>query len=322
MSTRCGGFGSVPSERPNIAGSTVAGWAVQDILLHLDQSRDSSPSMKVWSSPAFRWAGSKRALVPELLARFEAASEIQRYVEPFAGSACLFFALRPTVGVLGDLNRELIDAYVAIRDHPRLLSRSVRNWKTDRDSYYEVRDLNPTSLSPLDRAARFLYLNRLCFNGVFRTNKSGAFNVPFGEKTGAIPSESHLYRCSVALRNADLRCGDFDLTTADVRAGDFVYLDPPYTQDPRRAYGVYGYGSFEGSDLDRVLETLQRIDDAGATFVFSYAAIEGLREMVPPAWSMCPVIVVGQIAAQTKSRGARSEVLLTNASPGGGLSRS
>jgi DNA adenine methylase len=273
--------------------------------------------MKTWASPLLRWAGSKRALLPELASRWHRAEISGRYIEPFAGSACLFFALHPRRAVLGDLNGELVATYETLRDHPRLLSRAVRAWDTDRDSYYLVRGLDPAGLGEVERAARFLFLNRLCFNGVFRTNKAGHFNVPYGRATGAIPSEAHIYRCSVALREADLRAGDFDATTADVRAGDFVYLDPPYTQDPRSAYGVYGYGSFDGGDLERVLRTLGRIDQAGATFLFSYAAIDGLADSLPPSWSLAEVTVPGRVAARTRSRTLRTEVLVSNVAAAG-----
>lgn len=267
-----------------------------------------------WCPPALRWAGSKRALISHLSARFRASeSTHRRYIEPFAGSACLFFALRPAAAVIADLNTELIATYEMIRDHPRLLARAMHGWSTDRETYYSVRAISPADLDPLERAARFIYLNRLCFNGVYRTNRQGKFNVPYGTRTGALPDERHLYRCSLALRDAELRAGDFEATTADVGTGDFVYLDPPYTQDPRNAYGLYGYGSFEAGQVDRAISTLARIDDQGATFLFSYAEVDGLEDRLRPGWSMETVAVAGRIAANTTSRRLRREVLVTNA---------
>lgn len=271
--------------------------------------------MRQWAKPVLRWAGSKRELLPQLTQFFRASAATGRYVEPFAGSACLFFSLRPGSAVLGDLNDELISTYRQLGKHPRQVARTMRRWKSDEATYYEVRAVDPDALDPVPRAARFLYLNRLCFNGVYRTNRAGRFNVPYGSKTGALPDEAHLYRCSVALRDAELRNGDFEATTADVKGGDFVYLDPPYTQDPRSAYGVYGYGSFDASDLDRVLATLRRIDDAGATFLFSYAAVDGLNEALRESWSLSEVGVSGRIAAAADCRRTRTEVLITNATP-------
>jgi DNA adenine methylase len=240
------------------------------------------------------------------------AGVVRRYVEPFAGSACLFFAARPRRAVLGDLNSELIEAYRTIRDHPRLVARRMHAWPTDKDTYYSVRGEVPGESDVVGRAARFLYLNRLCFNGIYRTNRAGVFNVPVGRNTGALPGEEHVYRCSVALRDADLRCGDFDQTTPDVGPGDFVYLDPPYTDVRSSAYGVYGYGSFDGSDLARVMATLERIDRAGATFLFSYARSDILRESLPAAWQMAMLEVPGRIAARVSARRPRVEVLVSN----------
>jgi len=267
--------------------------------------------MNPWVNPLLRWAGSKRSLLPELSVRLPRPLK-GRYLEPFAGSACLFFAARPKQAVLGDLNGELIDTYRAIRSHPRHVARAMHSWEMDSDSYYEVRALDVEALSSVRRAARFLYLNRLCFNGVYRTNRAGLFNVPFGVRTGALPTEAHIYRCSVALRGVDLRAGDFDETTYDVGEGDFVYLDPPYTQDPKSAYGVYGYGSFSARDLDRVFGVLERIDAAGAGFLFSYAAIDDLSERLPRAWSITSATVPGRVAAATTSRIQRRELLISN----------
>lgn len=266
--------------------------------------------MEFWSPPVLRWAGSKRSLLPQLLPHARHARG--RYVEPFAGSACLFFAARPHSAVLGDLNGELIETYGVLRQHPRLVARRMHAWPTDADGYYAVRNLAPTQLGPIERAARFIYLNRLCFNGVYRTNRKGQFNVPYGKHTGAPPTEQHLYRCSVALRGADLRSGDFDETTADAGPGDFVYLDPPYTQNPETAYGVYGYGSFDARDLDRMMKTLRRLDRKGATFLFSYALVPGLADELPRGWRYREVAARGRVAASVSSRGARPEILVTN----------
>jgi DNA adenine methylase len=267
--------------------------------------------MEAWTTPFLRWAGSKRTLLPELHAVYREAG-CTRYVEPFAGSACLFFASHPKRAVIGDRNRELVDSYTSVRDHPRLVSRRIREWASDETEYYAVRNLDASSLDSVTRAARFIYLNRYCFNGLYRTNKMGGFNVPYGSHTGQVPSEAHLYRCSVALRKADLCCGDFSDTTANVRQGDFVYLDPPYTRSPQHAYGVYGYGSFSETDMTRMLETLHRINEAGAVFLFSYADIEGLGSELSVYWNVRNVSTRSSIASRPSARRHRSEILVTN----------
>ena len=182
---------------------------------------------------------------------------------------------------------------------------------TDEESYYALRKVDPETLDPVGRAARFIYLNRLCFNGLYRTDQKGRFNVPYGTRTGRFPTEAHLYRCSVALRDADLRCGDFAETTSDAGQGDFVYLDPPYTRSPEHAYGVYGYGSFSAEDMSRMLTALHSLDRAGATFLFSYADIP-TRCPAPRYLGRAPGHRARQIAARVSARSLRAEVLITN----------
>lgn len=263
-----------------------------------------------WAAPFLRWAGSKRALLKELSSRVP--QHQGRYFEPFAGSACLFLARRPEHAIIGDLNRDLIATYETLREHPRLVWRAATAWNSDAATYYRVRSLSPASMEPVERAARFIYLNRFCFNGVYRTNRRGQFNVPFGRDTGALPSEAHLYRCSVALRRAELRVGDFEVTTADAGSGDFVYLDPPYTQAPGHAYGLFGYDTFTASDSVRMIETLRRLDERGATFLFSYADVPEILEQLPSEWTVERVVGPSQVAAALDARRRRQEVLVSN----------
>src|SRR5207249_4249691 len=129
--------------------------------------------------------------------------------------------------ILGDVNPELMNAYEMLRGHPWQLWRRATAFSQKASVYYVLRRVDPEGLSPLDRAARFIYLNRYCFNGVYRTNRRGQFNVPRGHSTGGIPPPQSFYRCSVALRAAALIRADFSTTLADAKAHDFVYLDPP-----------------------------------------------------------------------------------------------
>jgi DNA adenine methylase len=261
-------------------------------------------------TPVLRWAGSKRRLLSQLA---HALPEGARYYEPFAGSACLYFATRPRRAVLGDLNSDLIGFYRTLRHSPHAVARRLHGWRVDSATYYRVRALDPLELGASERAARFLYLNRLCFNGVYRTDRSGRFNVPYGRRTGALPSTERLVRCASALRAAELRDGDFEATVADAMAGDTVYLDPPYTQRPERSYGVYGYGSFDVSELERMLRCLEDLDDRRVSFLFSYALLPGLIERVRPSWSVREVRTPSSVAAHTTARVVRHEILLSNA---------
>jgi DNA adenine methylase len=259
-------------------------------------------------APIFRWAGSKRKLLDAIVSRVPPT--YSRYVEPFAGSACLFFALRPPAAILNDLNQELIATYSTIRKHPRLVHRAAANWPGTKEFYYQIRDgFQPTD--SIVAAARFAYLNRYCFNGVYRANRKGEFNVPMGTQTGDFPPLTSFYRCSIALRKAELRAKDFDECLMNVREDDFVYLDPPYAKQHGRFRGEYGYGAFKASDIDRLLQSLRRIDQAGAKFLLSYSYCREIRPALA-RWQYKVVLVRRHVAGFAEDRGRVREVLVAN----------
>src|SRR5712664_3922142 len=174
--------------------------------------------------PFLRWAGSKRQILP-ILGRY-CKGGFTRYVEPFAGSACLFFYLAPRAALLGDINAELLSTYKYIRYRPAEVSKFLQKLRKGERQYYKIRSLQPERLSPARRAARFIYLNRFCFNGLYRTNQEGDFNVPYGGRgSGSLPSAGVLKRASELLRRAALVKGDFENVLDEVKQGDFVYMD-------------------------------------------------------------------------------------------------
>jgi len=271
-------------------------------------SQVTSPS--IWGKPFLRWAGSKRKLLATLL--HEVPPQSTRYIEPFAGSACLFFALRPVSAILGDINEQLVEAYRVVRQHPRKVARAVAQWKNTKHEYYRLRRLCPGDLELIDRAARFIYLNRYCFNGVYRTNRLGNFNVPRGSRTGRVPDEQTFYRCAIALRDAELRAGDFEECLRNVGPGDFVYLDPPYAQSSRPTHGEYGYDGFGKSDIDRLVACLKRIDRAGGVFLLSYCDTPALDARLSRKWAVRKISVRRHIAGFAKHRMCVGEVLVSN----------
>jgi DNA adenine methylase len=219
--------------------------------------------------PFLRWAGSKRKQLSRLAPFW--FPHHKRYVEPFAGSACLFFELGPKTAVLGDSNKELIEVYRIVRDEPERLYRRLCHIRRDLPSYLRWRSLKPESLDRETRALRLLYLNRNCFNGIFRTNSNGEFNVPIGTRLGKYPGKDDFIDCSKLLQNATLVAGDFAKTLALVKAGDFVYLDPPYAVVSRRIFKEYGKKIFDTSDIPRLSEALTEIVNRNADFLVSYA---------------------------------------------------
>jgi DNA adenine methylase len=258
--------------------------------------------------PFVRWAGSKRALLPALVA---AAPRFVRYVEPFAGSACLFFRLQPARAILSDLNVELINSYEMVRDHPSEVAARLRAMPESTAFYYAIRKSDHNSMSSLERAVRFIYLNRHCFNGVYRTNRNGQFNVPRGTRAGRMPSEADLVTCSRCLSNTELSAGDFSAAIVRVRQHDFVYLDPPYASKKRPTYGEYGYGSFGEADLDRLLRALTAIDKAKATFLLSYKYTARLSKLFM-SWHTVRVSVRKHVSGFAEHRTRVTELLVSN----------
>ena len=272
------------------------------------RSSTLDPCFKPWSAPFLRWAGSKRKLLPDIVSRIP---QYSRYIEPFAGSACVFFAIRPKRAILGDCNSDLLKTYATVRKHPWRVYEAAVRWPRTESFYYRLRDHTEFIADPINEAARFLYLNRYCFNGVFRTNRTGRFNVPRGTGMGRFPSASLLYRCSVALRNADLLTSDFEACVAKARAGDFVYLDPPYAKDDARFRGEYGYSSFAALDIERLLRCIKCLDDRGVKFMLSYSFCREIRPALE-TWHTRHILVRRHVAGFEHHRARVKEVLITN----------
>lgn len=257
-----------------------------------------------------KWAGSKRTLLGRLRELLPATFE--RYVEPFAGSARLFFELEPGAALLGDVNRELIQTFRQIRRRPAAVARLLSAWERSEAQYYRIRAQNKKTLTVTERAARFIYLNRLCFNGIYRVNRRGEFNVPFGgEKGGKTPPLDLLRQCSELLRSATLVAGGFEKTLDQVRCGDFVYLDPPYRIAARRVFNEYSHSSFSSNDLARLRLRLQALDRDGIPFLLSYGySREAL--MLAKGFRATHLVVQRQVAGFADKRRKSRELVVTN----------
>jgi len=262
-----------------------------------------------------RWAGSKKQLVEQLASFW--SDDYSRYVEPFAGSSRLYFRLLPKKALLADKNSELIEAYDVVKQHPVRLFAAISQLTVGRKNYYSVRARAPETLGTIDRAARFIYLNRFCFNGIYRTNQLGQFNVPYGQtsrKRGTLPSLESLRACSEALKSAEVRPWDFGTTLRYANEGDFVYLDPPYAVTHRRVFREYSASPFTIEDLSRLAEHLARLDDRNVHFVVSYADTREARRQFSQ-WDIRRVRVRRHIAGFSDARRYASEILVTNTRP-------
>lgn len=233
------------------------------------------------TAPILKWAGGKRQLLPEILPRLPA--KIETYYEPFIGGGAVFFALasenRFKRAVIADLNTDLINLYAVVQGCVADLIRALGTMSHSEDDFYRVRKSEPTD--PIERAARFVYLNRTCFNGLYRVNKSGKFNVPFGRyKNPTICDEAGLRAASEALAGVELINGDFGPTVAEARRGDAVYFDPPYLPVSASSnFAAYQADGFGVADTKRLASLCRRLEANGVAFALSNSDTPATRDV-------------------------------------------
>jgi DNA adenine methylase len=234
-------------------------------------------------------------------------------VEPFAGSAALFYAINPNEAILSDSNQELVRTFEQVRDNAARVYECLSELPLGRESFYRLRALDPHQLRSAERAARFIFLNRFCFNGLYRTNAKGHFNVPYAAtKTGGLPPRSVFLRSAGLLAKANLYCGDFQrVLEVHVRKGDFVYLDPPYAVGNRRIFNQYGPHTFGLHDLERLRLILREIDQRKATFVLTYAWCREATTVFAE-WGQRRVYTQRNIAGFAKHRRTAAELIVSN----------
>lgn len=247
--------------------------------MHTALATDTSQAPRAQSF--LKWAGGKAQLVPEIMARFP--ERFGRYYEPFLGGGAVFFALAPQRGVLADINASLIGTYRSIRDElPAVLS-CLRRHQATPEHYYEVRAWDPSQLSSAEAAARFIFLNRTCFNGLYRVNRSGEFNVPFGKyKNPKICNEERLDRVADALAGVELMVTSvFDLfAQRRVRRGDLVYFDPPYDPvSPTASFTSYTSTPFGREEQVRLAQLFAALANRGARVVLSNSDTPFINEL-------------------------------------------
>ena len=182
----------------------------------------------IQAKPILKWAGGKTQMLNDLLPKVP--SSYGRYIEPFFGGGALFFALRPENAIIADSNPELVNMYRQVANNLDDVIDYLKKYKNTSEMFYQVRALEWTELPPAEAAARTIYLNRTCFNGLYRVNRKGQFNVPYGKYVNPkICDEENLHAVSKALQKAEIVCGDYLLVLEHyAKPGDFIFLDPPY----------------------------------------------------------------------------------------------
>ena len=264
--------------------------------------------------PFLKWAGGKKQLADQLLKLLPRSFDT--YYEPFVGGGALFFALaeagRFQHAVLNDTNRELMDAFRAVRDFPEELIEQLQRLPFNQATFMALRDINPKDLSPVRRAARMIYLNRTCFNGLYRVNKDGKFNVPWGRyKDPRIIFPENLHACAKVLnRCASLYCRDFSGVVDDAGPDDVVYFDPPYIPlSDTSNFRSYTVDGFTINDHHRLAICFRDLAKRGVTVVASNSDTE-LTHKLYEGFERRQVMAKRAINSKGELRGPISELII------------
>ena len=262
------------------------------------------------AAPWVKWAGGKRRMVP-VLAPF-VPKTFGTYYEPFVGGGAMFYGLRPERAVLGDTNPELINAYTVVRDDVDELVAELRTHHHDEAHFYEVRALDPTKLGPVERAARFIFLNKTCFNGLYRVNRAGRFNVPFGKYTAPlICDEPNLHACSTMLKEVAIHRQPFERVLDRAVAADFVYFDPPYLPlSATSSFTGYTQDGFGLADHRRLRDVAAMLKARGVHVVISNSAAPAIRELSAVGFEVSDVQGARSINSKGDGRGKVAELII------------
>lgn len=261
--------------------------------------------------PFLKWAGGKRWLTVSY-GQLLRGVRFRRYIEPFLGSGAVFFHLMPDRALLSDVNADLVSAYNAVKSRRIQLEFMLRQHHAlhSEGHYYKIRSGRPEGA--LERAARLIYLNRTCWNGLYRVNRKGEFNVPIGTKTRVFSENESLLGQARALRSADVRVQDFEKTINLAGEGDFVFVDPPYTvKHNHNGFLKYNERIFSWADQERLAVVLRRAADRGALVLMTNADHESVRALYGEFFQLS-VKRSSVLAGSAAARGGTEELLVAN----------
>lgn len=256
--------------------------------------------------PFLRWAGGKQWLTKTLLSI--SPEKYSTYYEPFLGGASFFLTLGPKNAVLGDLNKQLIYTYMAIKNFPEKVIAHLRKWANNKETYYQIRssEFNEDS----EKAAQFIYLNKTCWNGLYRVNTRGLFNVPFSDNGRRVFEVDQIISISDKLQNAKLIVGDFEFVLKSAKTNDLIYLDPPYTvSHSNNGFRQYNEKLFSWDDQIRLARIADFLIEKGCYVIVSNAMHKPLIDL----YSNFKILEISRqsiIAANSKHRKKITEILL------------
>lgn len=258
-----------------------------------------------------KWAGGKTQLLPQILSRFPA--QFNRYHEPFVGGGAVFFNLHPKQATLSDVNPDLVGAYQAIRDDVDGVIEALQAHRSEEAYFYSVREQQVEMLSTTEAAARIIFLNRTCFNGLYRVNRKGKFNVPFGRYSNpTICNEQNLRRVSDALKDVRIKHQSVREMGRQVRRGDLVYFDPPYDPISKTAsFTAYAKGGFGDAEQEQLAEMFARFVGRGVHCVLSNSDTPFIRKLYE-GFNIETVYARRAINSRADRRGPVSEVLVSS----------
>ena len=259
--------------------------------------------------PFLKWAGGKRWLVDKHSDFLNV--EHERFIEPFLGSGAVYFSLKPKSAILCDKNERLIEAYAAIRDNWEgvLKHLKLHHRSHSKEYYYRVRARK--ALTPETRAAQFVYLNRTCWNGLYRVNLDGQFNVPVGTKQNVILDTDDFGGVSKILAGAKLLAGDFELAISEAQLGDFVFVDPPYTvKHNYNGFVKYNESIFSWDDQLRLRDSVKAAAARGAKVLVTNACHDSIRDIYEDIGELVVVNRASVIAGKAIARGRYEEMVI------------
>lgn len=269
--------------------------------------------------PIIKWAGGKWGLMSSLRQRLPPSERIQRYYEPFVGGAALFFHLQPINAQLSDTNAELINLYTVVRDQLPALLDALGAHVNERDHFYRIRAQDPVTLAPAARAARLIFLNKTCFNGLYRVNRRGEFNVPFGRYSNpTLCDVANLTAACVALQGITLTQADYATALAGATAGDFIYFDPPYQPVSKTAsFTSYTEARFGPAEQEQLVATMAGLAARGCYVMQSNSDTPLIRDLYGnlPGFFVETIQANRSINSKASGRGPVNELVITNYAP-------
>ena len=268
-------------------------------------------------TPVLKWVGGKRQLITQITELLP--SRYATYYEPFIGGGAVFFHLQRKKVVINDFNSELVNVYKTIQSDVEALIEDLKKHKNESDYFYEIRALDRSDafseLTNIEKASRVVYLNKTCFNGLYRVNRSGEFNTPFGRyKNPNIVNEITLRAVHKYLKTNDITIlnQDFASIFDNIKKNDFVYLDPPYDPVSKSSnFTGYNQGGFSTDDQIRLRELCDRLNKKGVKFLLSNSATDFIKEEYKD-YQINIVKATRSINSNAKKRGAVDEVLIRN----------